>query len=252
MKYFTPLRLSLLTSVYISLAFSVVYFVVSLIMFGQVFWSIYLIVLSVLFLFSFMLFKYILDKFIYSRIKLIYKTIHDLKAPRRQEKTSLLANEDLLGKANQEVQEWFSDKKQEIENLKKLETYRREFLGNVSHELKTPVFNIQGYILTLLDGGLDDPAINRKYLLRSEKSVNRMISIIEDLESIARLESGELKMVYSNFDVVSLSREVMEFMEIKAEKKSIEALMQDQGLDLEQSCLDSAWIKEITDLTPEA
>lgn len=221
MKYFTPLRLSLLTSVYISLAFSIVFFAVNLFIFEQVFWSIYLVVLPILFLFAFVLFKYILDTFIYSRVKLIYKTIHDLKAPKRQEKTFVFDNKDLLGQANQEVLAWASDRKREIEDLKKLEAYRREFLGNVSHELKTPVFNIQGYILTLLDGGLDDPNINRKYLLRTEQSVNRMISIIEDLESIARLESGELKMEYNHFDIVSLAKEVMEFMEIKAEKKNI-------------------------------
>lgn len=94
-------------------------------------------------------------------------------------------------------------------------------MGNVSHELKTPIFNIQGYVLTLLDGALDDHTINRDYLLRTEQSINRMISIVEDLETISRLESGELKLRYSHFDMVALSREVMELLEMEAGQKKI-------------------------------
>lgn len=221
MRNLTPLKLSLVTSVLISLFFSLVYIFSSLFFIGQIFWLPFWVILPLLFVSGFLLMKLILERFIYNRIRLIYKTIHNLKAPKKQDKPMMFVNKDILGQANQEVLEWASDKKREIDDLKKLEAYRREFLGNVSHELKTPVFNIQGYILTLLDGGLDDPDINRKYLLRTEQSVNRMISIIEDLESIARLESGELKMEFSHFDMIVLAREVMEFMEIKAEKKNI-------------------------------
>ena len=122
---------------------------------------------------------------------------------------------------NQQVVKWAEDKKEEIEELKKLEEYRREFLGNVSHELKTPIFNIQGYVLTLLDGGLDDPEINREYLLRTEKSINRMINIVEDLESISKLESGELKLMPERFDIILLVKEVFEFLERVAKKNQI-------------------------------
>lgn len=211
----------MVTSLLIALAFSVVFILSNLLLYEHIFWRAFFFAAPFLLLFSFVLVKLILERFIYNRIRLIYKTIHDLKAPKRLEKSQVFSDKDILGKANQEVLDWASDKKREIDDLKKLERYRREFLGNVSHELKTPVFNIQGYILTLLDGGLDDPGINRKYLVRTEQSVNRMISIIEDLESIARLESGELKMEFDHFDILVLAREVMEFMEIKAEKKNI-------------------------------
>lgn len=221
MKNFTPLRLSAVTSLLIVIALTLLYISANLITGSGIDWLAYLITVPFLFVISFLILKLILERFIYNRVKLIYKTIHELKTPKKPEKLMVLGNRDILGQANQEVLDWASDRKKEIDDLKKLEAYRREFLGNVSHELKTPVFNIQGYILTLLDGGLDDPAINRKYLQRTEQSVNRMISVIEDLESIARLESGELKMNFSHFDVVALSREVMEFMEIKAEKKGI-------------------------------
>ncbi len=104
-----------------------------------------------------------------------------------------------LSEVEQDVEKWAQNQMHEIERLKELERYRKDFVGNVSHELKTPIFNIQGYILTLLEGGLEDPNINILYLSRAENSINRMISIVEDLESINKLETGELKPHYFYF-----------------------------------------------------
>jgi len=120
-----------------------------------------------------------------------------------------------------EVQTYASKQIQEIDRLKEMERYRKEFLGNVSHELKTPIFNIQGYVLTLLDGAVDDPEINRKYLERTEKSINRLISIVEDLETISRHEAGEMKLELENFNIVQLVEEVFEAQEIRAKKREI-------------------------------
>ena len=110
---------------------------------------------------------------------------------------------------------------QEILALKRAAKYRREFLGNVSHELKTPIFNIQGYIHTLIDGALEDPDVNRKYLLRTSKSIDRLISIIEDLEILANLESEELLMDVTDWDLIDLINELFEFFEIKSSEKNI-------------------------------
>lgn len=154
--------------------------------------------------------------FITEKIRIIYKTIRTSKLPRGTDKAF---SRSTLDQVNQEVMEWSEKKKKEIEELKKMADYRRDFLGNVSHELKTPIFNIQGYILTLLDGGLEDPAINKMYLERTEKSINRMIALVEDLEKISQLESGELQLIYSKFDIVALSKEVIEFLEINTKKK---------------------------------
>jgi two-component system, OmpR family, phosphate regulon sensor histidine kinase PhoR len=120
-----------------------------------------------------------------------------------------------------EILAWADDRKDEIERLKKLEVYRKEFLGNVSHELKTPIFNIQGYVLTLLDGGLEDPTINRNYLERAEKSIDRMITIVDDLEAISQLETGELQIDPERFDIVSLAKDVGDAQEMKASAKGI-------------------------------
>ncbi|HOP12631.1 ATP-binding protein [Lentimicrobium sp.] len=173
----------------------------------------------VLFVFTNFLFRYTLEKFIYEKIRLIYKTIRNRKISKDNDKTSSFKGKT-IETVYQEVAEWGETKSKEVEELKRMANYRREFLGNVSHELKTPIFNIQGYVLTLLDGGLEDPSINKEYLLRTEKSINRMIAIVEDLETISQLESSELQLNLKKTDILALTREVMEFLEIKARKRN--------------------------------
>ncbi|MCX6310810.1 MAG: ATP-binding protein [Bacteroidetes bacterium] len=164
------------------------------------------------------IFQYYIRNFIQNRIRTLYKTIYNIKDNPSGE---LLESDDLMLQMEREVTDWMKNRSTEIEDLKKLEHYRREFLGNVSHELKTPIFNIQGYITTLLDGGLEDETINRNYLQRAEKSVERMISIVEDLESISRLESGEMVLEKENFDIVELMNDMMYGQEMKASERKI-------------------------------
>lgn len=167
---------------------------------------------------TFYLVNYFINSFIYAKIKPIYKAIHNFK-PTRSE--ILNSENDVFSQVDQEVATWMKGKTQEIQKLRELEKYRKEFLGNVSHELKTPVFNIQGYILTLLEGGLDDPNINLLYLKRTENSIDRMITIINDLEAISKLESGELELNYEKFNIFSLVEDVFDFQEIRANKRQI-------------------------------
>tara|TARA_B100000700_G_scaffold329535_1_gene451611 strand:+ start:28 stop:963 length:936 start_codon:yes stop_codon:yes gene_type:complete len=114
-----------------------------------------------------------------------------------------------------------SNKEQELFGLKKAEKYRREFLGNVSHELKTPIFNIQGYIETLIDGALYDKTVNKKYLKRTSKSVDRLIYIIRDLESIGQLDSDQINLEITNWKLSELINEIIDQFEIKSAKKKI-------------------------------
>lgn len=152
---------------------------------------------------------YIIKKYIIDRIKPLYNTIRDLPLSGKKMEEKLDSNSLLLN-VKYEVEEWAKTQLKEIERLKELEKYRKDFVGNVSHELKTPIFNIQGYVLTLLEGGLEDPKINKLYLKRTEKSIDRMVSIVEDLESITKLESGELKLNMTRFDIVKTVEEVIE------------------------------------------
>ncbi len=205
----------LITGVFIliDLAISIVFGIFKIIPF--------LILPIVLFFVIYFTVKYVIETFIYEKIRIIYKTIHNIKGIKKNIKEEYGTDKNLLENVNQEVLDWVKDRRQEIDELKKLEIYRREYIGNVSHELKTPIFNIQGYILTLLDGGLEDETINREYLLRTEKSINRMIAVVQDLEAISQLESGELKLEFSKFDIISLVKEVNEFLEIKAKKRKV-------------------------------
>jgi two-component system phosphate regulon sensor histidine kinase PhoR len=136
---------------------------------------------------------------------------------------------DPIEQLNQEILKIANDREKEIEHLTKLENYRKEYLGNVSHELKTPIFNIQGYVSTLIDGGLYDESINLEYLKRADKSVDRMINIIDDLETISQLESGALVLDTEKFDVVALAKDVLEQLELTASKRNIKLILDDES-----------------------
>jgi len=179
-----------------------------------------LVIISLLiFLFTFFVIRLTVEKFIYQKIRVIYKTIYNLKRSKAEKLDKKDVEITSIENVNREVMEWSEKKKLEIEELKKAEVYRREFIGNIYHELKNPIFNIQGYVLTLLDGGLEDPAINRDYLLRTEKNINRMIAIVEDLETISKLETAQVSMNMSRFDIVEITREVFDSLEMKIRKK---------------------------------
>jgi two-component system phosphate regulon sensor histidine kinase PhoR len=181
------------------------------------------------FVIAFFLIYYAVNNFIFEKINPIYKTIENIPI-NKDELRKKLEGKDVIQEVNKMVINYAQNRNKEIKKLRRMEKYRKEFLGNVSHELKTPIFNIQGYILTLLDGGLEDPEINREYLERTEKSINRMVSIIEDLESITKLETGELKLEMEDFDIVQLVKDVYELQDSISHKFNI-ALTFDRNYD---------------------
>ena len=181
----------------------------------------WVIALLLFFFIALFLIQFVLNRFIADKIKPIYKIINYVPQKGKQVKRDSHQRFVELSEVEHDVEEWAQNQLQEIERLKDLERYRKEFVGNVSHELKTPIFNIQGYILTLLEGGLEDPKINKLYLTRSEKSIDRMISIVEDLESITKLETGELKPHYSVFDMVKVTEDAFEMELMLARERKI-------------------------------
>lgn len=182
----------------------------SLIPFGLIF-------LFFIFIFTFIAIQYRVERFIYRRVKKIYDDISLLESTSFLDQ-SITTDMDAL---TREVKKFATDKKLEIEMLKVREKYRREFLGNVSHELKTPLFTVQGYLSTLLDGAMEDKNIRKKYLKRAEKGVERLIYIVEDLDMITKLESGDLNLEFSEFDIVELIQNVFDLLEMKADYKKI-------------------------------
>ena len=171
--------------------------------------------LGAFFLFTIWLIYYVVKKFFHEKIKVIYKSIYKFKG------TSTIRDLD-IDTVERETEEWADAKEEELNAYRRDENYRREFLGNVSHELKTPIFNIQGYVQTLLDGGLNDEKINVKYLERANKSVDRMINIVEDLEVISRLETEQSQLDIQSFNIVQLVNEVLEAFEMKAGQMKVE------------------------------
>ncbi|MDP1726690.1 MAG: HAMP domain-containing sensor histidine kinase [Bacteroidota bacterium] len=177
---------------------------------------------------SFFLFFYTLEFFIYRKIKLIYKTIHSLKT---QKYDAILSNfdwdRDPISEMNKEVIKWARDNRHEIDQLKRLADFRKEFLGNVSHELKTPIFNIQGYIHTLIDGAMDDPEVNVRFLQKAAKSADRLSDLVADLLAISQLESGELLMEMERFDINSLVKDVYEQLEGKGDNRNVNLIIKE-------------------------
>jgi two-component system phosphate regulon sensor histidine kinase PhoR len=187
-----------------------------------------LISFGVTLLFSFLLFFYSLEFFIYRKIKLIYKTIHSLKTQKYDARLSNFNwKQDPIANMNKEVISWARDQKEAIDELKRLAEFRKEFLGNVSHELKTPIFNIQGYIHTLIDGAIDDPDVNVRFLKKAAKSADRLSDLVADLLAISQLESGELNMEMEKFDINALVKDVYEQLEVRAKDRGITLMIKE-------------------------
>ncbi|MFN0216263.1 MAG: sensor histidine kinase [Saprospiraceae bacterium] len=164
---------------------------------------------------------YLVRYFIFRRIKLIYKIIHRQKLPAEFRAGNLNMNKNVLDDVEKEVGEWADQESRELEELERLATYRRRFIGDVSHELKTPIFNIQGFIHTLIDGALNDPKVNLLYLQRAARNIERLQTIVEDLETINKLEAGQMVLDLQEFDLHSLTDEVVADLEMRANERQI-------------------------------
>ena len=177
-----------------------------------------LLVFSIaLFAVSFVIIQSRIEHFIYRRIKKIYDDVSLLESSSFTSKPIVTDMATLTA----EIEKFAEDKKIEIDTLKIREEYRKDFLGNIAHELKTPLFTVQGYILTLLDGAMDDKNVREKYLKRANKGVERLIYIIKDLDLITKLEIGDMNLDRADFDIVEVIRNVFELLEIKAAKNKI-------------------------------
>ena len=176
-----------------------------------------LVFLPTIFILSFLIIQYRTERFIYDRIKKIYDEVSILN---EDEFIRASTTTDIDSLSNS-VKNYVQGKRIEIKNLTERDSFRKDFLGNVSHELKTPLFTVQGYILTLIEGGINDKLIRDKYLERANKGVDRLVAIVKDLDMIAKLETEGLKMNYEVFNIIDLIQNVFDLFEMKAKKRNI-------------------------------
>jgi len=215
-KNVSPRKLSALTALVLSVPISVGIYVL------HENWQILFISFAIVFVGSYLLISFTLERFIYRKIKLIYKFIYQTKASKKEEVYyQYLLPQKSIDEVREDVEKWAEKQAEEIEVLKKNEQFRKEFLQNLAHEFKTPVFAIQGYVDTLLQGALENPEVNRPFLEKTSKNIERLVSLIDDLDEISKLERGEQVIYKENFVVQELVREVFESLSIKAEQKNI-------------------------------
>ena len=184
-------------------------------------WGYYLICLVLTYLSSYFIFYYSIERFIHSKIKLIYKSIHREKSKSKSELDEMKMDTDVIGNVNLEVMKWADESREEIKQLKEQAKFRREFIGNLAHELKTPLFSIQGYLFTLLEGGLEDKSINRNYLERADKNLERLMALVKDLDDITKLESGEMQVKLEKINMLDLVRDAFNTLDYQAKQKNI-------------------------------
>ena len=173
------------------------------------------------FIVSFFIIYFLYSNIIFDKIDKLYLLVKE-QQPKEIPNTEFQLDEvDSIDRLEDEIKKLAQERNKELEQTRNLDSYRKEFLGNVSHELKTPIFNIQGYVSTLIDGGINDPSINVEYLKRADKSVDRMIQIIDDLETISQLEVGTLELDPELYDIAQQVRDIIDALEFQATKQNI-------------------------------
>ncbi len=215
-KNLSPNQLSALTAVILSIPIGLGFYAES----GKP--LIAAIAAVVTFLGSYFLIRFVLQWFIYRKIKLVYKFIYQTKASKKEEMYyKYILPQKSIDEVREDVEKWAEQRRAEIESLKNTEAYRKEFLQNLAHEFKTPIFAIQGYVDTLLNGALENPAVNKKFLENAARNVDRMVNLVSDLDEISKLESGEQPLYQENFIIQDLIKEVYETLSIKTSTRNI-------------------------------
>lgn len=219
-KNLTPNQLSALTALCLSIPVGLGFFAVS-----DTF-KIGAIAAAVTYIGSYFLIRFVLQWFIYRKIKLVYKFIYQTKASKKEETYyKYILPQKSIDEVREDVEKWAAQRKAEIESLKTTAAYRKEFLQNLAHEFKTPVFAIQGYVDTLLNGALENPAVNKKFLENTARNTDRMVALINDLDEITKLESGEQPLYKTNFLMQDLIKEVYEALSLNMAQNHITALI---------------------------
>jgi two-component system phosphate regulon sensor histidine kinase PhoR len=188
-------------------------------------WLVYGIPAAVLvFVLSALIVSFCLDRFVYRRIRGIRQAIQHLEiSPNGHGKTRGRVIDEL----EEKVLRWSEEKGRELASMREMEGFRREFVGNVAHELKTPIFNIQGYLDTLIEGNLEDERVNLQYLRKASSNVDRLMAIVNDLTTINTLESGQRALEITTFDLKQLVLEAFESLEMQAQASQVKLMLKE-------------------------
>jgi two-component system phosphate regulon sensor histidine kinase PhoR len=215
-KNLSPRLLSFITALIISSVNAL------FILFLHPLWYMPLVVFAFTFITTYWLYYYTLQRFIYRKIKLIYKFIYQIKATKKEEffYNNILPQKS-IEEVSEDVQKWAMQRSIEIDMLKANEQFRKEFLMNLAHELRTPIFSIQGYVDTLLGGALEDVSVNRKFLTNTSKSIDRLVRLVDDLDEISKLESGKIPIIQESFIIQELVKDAYEEFSLMAKDKNI-------------------------------
>jgi two-component system phosphate regulon sensor histidine kinase PhoR len=221
LKNSTPREIAIRTSVYLALASVGCLLIIQALPGVPFSWLSLLLVGPATFTVSYFVVLATLDHYIYRKIKLIYKTIHSHKVSSEVKRDGIDLDQPIIEDVEQEVAEWAENQQEQIDQYERFAEYRRRYVGDISHELKTPIFNIQGYLHTLMDHGYDDRKITRSFIKKAAKNVERLQTIVEDLSAIGRLESGDLMFDPEPFNIKELAQEVIEEVDLKAKHSGI-------------------------------
>jgi two-component system phosphate regulon sensor histidine kinase PhoR len=223
MKNSVQLGVSVLIALVVSLLTGLAMYMTYLLHWAAFDSRLFIIIPVVVFIFSLTVVYVTVNEFIFRKIKVIYRLIEDLRVDKTEKETP-----NILDAVQEKVMQFSMQKSKEIEQLKKLEQYRREFLGNVSHELKTPIFNIQGYLETLLDGGMEDTKISKDFIIRASRNAGRLSEIVSDLLLISQYESGDLKLDMDTYDIRAQVEDIFESFTMQAKAKDIELIFREK------------------------
>lgn len=215
----TPKQVALASALFVVLPLATVYFILAYFLERDFEIELLLLFIALGMSITYFVVYSFIEKFLYSKVKVIYKTIHSFKT--QSERKGLEMSTDILGEVNQDVAHWAEEKIEEIKELQKTDSFRKEFVGNLSHELKTPIFNIQGYLDTLAENEDMDPSLQKKFLERAISSCERLEHLVADLDEISRLESGAIPLKIVRFDILQLAHEVCDSLENFATEKKV-------------------------------
>ncbi len=215
----TPKQVALASALFVVLPLATVYFIIAYFLERDFEIELLLLFIALGMSITYFVVYTFIERFLYSKVKVIYKTIHSFKT--QSEKKGLEMSTDILGEVNKDVAHWAEEKIGEIKDLQNADNFRKEFVGNLAHELKTPIFNIQGYLDTLAENDDMDSELRKKFLERAISSCERLEHLVSDLDEISRLESGAVPLKIVRFDILQLAHEVCDSLEKFANEKHV-------------------------------